>query len=73
MKNFAGIGLVLIVLGAIGLIVKGIQYTKQETILDIGPIEASAETTETVGIPTWAAALTLGAGVVLLVAGKRTA
>jgi hypothetical protein len=73
MRNLAGIGIVLIVLGAIGLIVKGIEYTKQETIIDIGPIEASAETTERIGIPTWAAALTLGAGVVLLVAGKKPA
>ncbi|MCI0434815.1 MAG: hypothetical protein L0271_14410 [Gemmatimonadetes bacterium] len=64
------IGVILIVLGTVGLIVKGIEYTKQETILEVGPVEARAETTETLWIPTWAAVLVLGAGVILLVAGR---
>lgn len=65
------LGIVLIVLGAIGLAIKGFDYTREETIIDIGPIEASAETTETVPIPAWVAGIVLAAGVVLLVTSKR--
>ncbi len=64
------IGVVLIVLGAIGLIFKGIDYTRQETIVEIGPVQASAETTETIPVPTWAAVTVLGLGVLVLLVAK---
>jgi len=66
-------GVVLIVLGTIGLIVKGIEYTKQETIIEVGPVEARAETRETFSIPTWAAVAVLGAGVILILSAKSRA
>lgn len=66
------LGVVLIVLGAIGLAIKGFSYTTEETIVDIGPIEASAEQQETVPIPVWLSGIVLAAGVVLLVMGKRS-
>jgi hypothetical protein len=65
------IGILLIVAGAIALAVKGISYTTEEKILDIGPIEATAETEREFTVPTWAAALALGLGVVIVIAGVR--
>lgn len=65
------IGIILIVAGGIGLAVRGIEYTTKEEIVDIGPIEATAETQKQVAIPVWAAGLALGLGVVILVAGAR--
>jgi hypothetical protein len=65
------LGILLIAAGAIGLALKGIDYTSQETILEIGPIEATAETTKTYPIPVWASGLVLGLGVLILVAGVR--
>jgi hypothetical protein len=59
-------GIVLIVAGAIGLAVKGIEYTSREQVLDVGPIQATAETQKEFAIPTWAAG-----AVVILVAGAR--
>ena len=37
------VGIVLIVLGALALAYGGISYTKKEKVVDIGPIEATAE------------------------------
>jgi hypothetical protein len=65
------IGILLIVAGAIALAVKGISYTTEEEILDIGPIQATAETEREFAIPTWAAALALGLGVVIVIVGVR--
>jgi hypothetical protein len=65
------IGIVLIVAGGIGLALKGFSYTREDQILDIGPIEATAETQENVAIPVWISGIVLGLGVVILVAGAR--
>ena len=37
------IGIVLIVIGLISLALGGISYTTKEKVVDIGPIEATAE------------------------------
>ena len=37
------VGILLIVVGVIGLAVGGINYTRREKVIDIGPIEATAE------------------------------
>jgi len=64
-------GLLLIVVGAAGLAMKGIDYTTREKIIDIGPIEATAETQKTIPIPVWASGVLLSLGVIILVAGVR--
>lgn len=65
------LGILLIVAGAVGLAVKGIGYTSREKVLDVGPIEATAETQKQVAIPVWAAGIVIGLGVVILIAGAR--
>jgi hypothetical protein len=65
------IGVILIVLGALGLVYQGFSYTSKEEILDIGPIEASVESEERVGIPLWVSGLVLAVGVVLVVSDRR--
>ena len=67
------VGILLIVVGIIGLAVGGINYTRREKVIDIGPIEATAERRERIPHPPIAGGLALAAGVVLLLAGnKRT-
>lgn len=66
-------GIVLIVLGAIALAYGGISYTREETFLDLGPIEATAETRETIPLPPALGALALTGGVILLVWRPRKA
>ena len=64
-------GIVLIVLGVIALAYGGITYTRREKVLDIGPIEATAERRETIPLPPLLAGLALAGGVALLIAGSR--
>jgi len=64
-------GIILIVLGVIALAYGGISYTREETIVDIGPIEATAETRETIPLPPLLGGLALAGGVALLIAGSR--
>lgn len=64
-------GIILIVLGVIALAYGGISYTREEEILDIGPIEATAETRETIPLPPILGGLALAGGVVLLIAGSK--
>jgi len=71
MKLASLVGILLIVLGVIGLAVGGINYTRREKVIDIGPIEATAEKHERIPVSPIAGGLALAAGVVLLVAGNR--
>jgi len=64
-------GILLIVIGVIALAYGGISYTKREKIVDIGPIEATAERRETIPLPPLLGGLALAGGVVLLIAGSR--
>ena len=64
-------GIILIVLGVVALAYGGISYTREEEILDIGPIEATAERRETIPLPPILGGLALAGGVVLLIAGSR--
>ncbi len=65
------IGIVLIVIGLIGLIWGGISYTRQEKVIDLGPIEATAERRETIPVGPVVGGIALVGGIVLLVAGRK--
>ena len=69
MKNI--IGAILIVIGLIGLIWGGISYTREEKVIDLGPIEATAERRETIPVTPVVGGLALVGGIVLLVAGRK--
>jgi hypothetical protein len=71
MKPITLIGIALLVLGALALAYQGINYTRQEKVLDIGPIHATAETHERIPIPPVIGGLALAGGVVLLFMGAR--
>lgn len=65
------IGIILVVLGGLGLAYRGFEYTTEEEVLDIGPIEANVEQRESVTIPVWLSGLVLVAGVGLIVVGRK--
>ena len=73
MKGISGIGIALILLGVIGFAVGRISYTDKEKVIDMGPIQVTAEKTHSLPIPDIAAALAVIAGVVLVVVGTRKA
>ena len=71
MKPIILIGIVLVVLGALALAFQGINYTRQEKVLDIGPIHATAEKHERIPLPPVIGGLALVGGVVFLVVGAK--
>jgi drug/metabolite transporter (DMT)-like permease len=64
-------GILLILLGVVGLAMGGFSFTRKEKVIDLGPIEATADKKESVAIPPVLGALALIGGVVLLAAGSR--
>ncbi len=66
------IGVMLIVFGIVALAIGGIRYTKREKVLDIGPIQATAERHETIPLSPIVGVASLVGGIVLVVAGSRT-
>lgn len=71
MRMASIVGILLIALGIVGLAYGGITYTRREKVIDIGPIEATAEKHERIPLPPIVGGLSLAAGVILLVAGTR--
>ena len=51
MRPNTAIGIVLVVLGVLALAYQGVTYTRQERVLDIGPVHATAEKHERIPIP----------------------
>ena len=51
MKPAGIVGIILIVIGVIALVWGGITYTKHEKVLDLGPIQATAERQKTIPFP----------------------
>ena len=71
MKAIAIAGVLLIVLGLAALVYQGVSYTSRETVIDIGPITATADRQKTLPIPPVPGILAVAGGVALLVAGVR--
>jgi hypothetical protein len=71
MKAIAIAGVLLIVLGLAALVYQGVSYTSRETVIDIGPITATADRQKTLPIPPVLGILAVAGGVALLVAGVR--
>jgi hypothetical protein len=71
MKPITLIGIALLVLGALALAYQGINYTRTEKVLDIGPIHATAERHERIPLPPIIGGLALVGGIALLVTGAR--
>jgi hypothetical protein len=59
-------GIILIVVGVLILAYQGITYTTREKVLDIGPIEASKESTKTIPLPPIIGGAAIVAGILLV-------
>jgi len=64
-------GVVLMVLGLVALVARGITYTSRETVLDIGPLRATAETEKTLPLTPALGIAAVAGGIALLVVGTR--
>jgi uncharacterized membrane protein len=59
------VGIALIVLGIVAFAYQGITYTSREKIIDIGPIQATADTQKTIPLSPLLGGLVLAGGIVL--------
>jgi hypothetical protein len=72
MKPMMIVGIVLIVLGAVGLVVQTISYTTREKVVDVAGIQISADTRKTIPVPLIVGGVALAGGIaVVVVASKR--
>jgi len=65
------VGIILIAIGVISLAIGGISYTTREKVLDIGPVEATAERHKRIPLPPLLGGIALAGGIVLMIAGGR--
>ena len=63
------LGIVIAVVGGVALYFGGLPYTEREQILDIGPIQATAEVRDRVDVPPLVGGAILAFGVGLAVYG----
>lgn len=71
MKPLTIAGIALVVVGVIALIYGGITYTSRETVVDIGPIHATADRERTLPLPPIVGIVAVAGGVALLVSASR--
>jgi hypothetical protein len=71
MRPMAIFGAVLLVFGIVALIYQGVNYTSHDTVIDIGPIHATADRQRTLPLPPIVGLAAVAGGVVLLITGGK--
>ncbi|MBB5349023.1 DUF3185 domain-containing protein [Desulfoprunum benzoelyticum] len=71
MKTPFLIAIILIAIGVAAFAYQGITYTTSEKVVDIGPLQVTADTTRTLPLPPIVGAIALIGGIVVLVMGTR--
>lgn len=71
MRSISLVGVLLIVVGLVALVYQGITYTSHETVIDIGPVHATADRQKTLPLPPVMGIAAVAGGVALLVVGLR--
>jgi UDP-N-acetylmuramyl pentapeptide phosphotransferase/UDP-N-acetylglucosamine-1-phosphate transferase len=66
------IGIVLIIAGILMLIFRGFSFTKEKKVVDLGPVEINKKEKHDVGWPVYAGGIAIFAGVIVLVAGRKS-
>lgn len=65
------IGIILIAIGIVMLVITGISYTTEETIIDAGPIEVTADKEKEINWPPYAGGAAVISGLVLVALSKK--
>jgi hypothetical protein len=64
-------GWVLLIVGVIMLLIRGINYKTKEKVVDLGPVEINKTENHWVGWPLYAGGILTLAGVIMVVAGSK--
>ena len=67
------VGIALVLLGIVAFAYQGITYTSREKVIDIGPIQATADTQKTIPLSPLVGGAALVGGVVLVLVGAKKA
>lgn len=67
------LGVLLIVAGTLAIVYGGFSYTRQRTVLDVGPIEAKVDGRKSVPIPPLVGGGALLAGLAIVLTARRRA
>lgn len=67
------LGILLIVLGALSFVYGGINYTRRDKVVDLGPIEASVDKKERLPLPPIIGGIALVAGAFILMSNRKSA
>lgn len=73
MKTSMVLGIVLVVLGIVSFAYQGINYKTNKRVLDVGPIHADKTENHTIPLPPILGGLALIGGIVLVIAGSKSA
>jgi hypothetical protein len=73
MKTNTLIAIILIAVGIVAFAYQGITYTSKEKVVDLGPVQVTAEKTRTFPLPPIVGGIALVGGIVLLLMGSKKA
>lgn len=65
------LAILLLVAGTASLVMGGFSYTKDETVVKVGPLEVTAQQQERVNLPIWLGVGAIALGGLLLVFGPK--
>jgi len=65
------VGVILILVGIFALAYRGISYTHEHKVLDVGPIEAKVNEKKTIPLSPILGGLAVAAGIVLVLSNRR--
>ncbi|TMI87325.1 MAG: hypothetical protein E6H06_19955 [Bacteroidetes bacterium] len=65
------VGFILIVIGIVMLLLRGIEYTKKEKVLDAGPVEITKKEPRTITWPYYAGGIAIVGGIILVILDVR--
>jgi len=71
MKPATIIGIILIALSVLSFAYQGIPYRTREKVIDLGPIQATAEKDKSIPLPPIFGVIALVGGIVLIFAGSK--
>jgi hypothetical protein len=64
-------GIILIIAGFAMLILNGINYTKKEKVVDVGPVEITKKEHKTLTWPYYSGAIVIAGGIILVFVSRR--
>ncbi|MBD8490506.1 hypothetical protein IFO69_17270 [Echinicola sp. CAU 1574] len=65
------LGIVLVLVGIVMFIITGFSFTTEETVIDAGPLQVSAEKEKSVNWPPYAGGISIVAGIIVFAIARK--